>query len=170
MSQRCFSVSTVASAEYRPDPQAALRELRGNINLADRQLLESIASLSNNGDTQRLTRLFSGRFRQLFETCPAEVVEQEAQSLLEAMRGIFPSSVHDSSVEALAACFSHRAQVRQYKNSTRDRAREQELRARWREIAEELRLDPDRGEQLYNVILETSVRMQEMQVSSVSAL
>lgn len=170
MNRRCFSEIQVAATEGHSDPQTALQALRGGIDHADRHLLESIATATNSVDIKKLAAAFTDRFRQIFQACPAERVNQAAESLVSAMQRIFPSSLDESSANALVSCFSHRAQVRQYKKTTRDPAREDEVRTKWRESAGELQLDPDQAEELYGIVLQTSVQMQELQVSHTSAL
>ena len=169
MNSRNFSVSTVATAVDQPDPQTALQTLRNSIDQADGELLESIAARTQPEPADGLAARFAQEFRDLFPSCPPQEAEETAKSLVAEMQAIFPCSLCKASITALINGFTHRAQVRQHKNQTRDARREREMSERWRASSTALTMDPQKTERLLQTIIETSVRMQEIQVLPTSA-
>ena len=169
MSSRNFSISTVATATDQPDRQAALHALRNGIDEADRALLESIAARTEPEPADSLAATFARAFRGLFPSCPQKKAEEAARHLVAEMQTLFPWSLCRASIAALINGFSHRAQVRQHKNQTRDAVREQEMSERWCSSSTALAMDPQKTDRLLQTIIETSVRMQEIQVPPAAA-
>ncbi|OGJ80322.1 hypothetical protein A2454_00375 [Candidatus Peribacteria bacterium RIFOXYC2_FULL_55_14] len=169
MSSRNFSISTVATTTDQPDRQAALHALRNGIDEADRALLESIAARTQPEPADSLAATFAREFRGLFPSCPQKKAEEAARHLVAEMQTLFPWSLCRASIAALINGFSHRAQVRQHKNQTRDAVREQEMSERWCSSSTALAMDPQKTDRLLQTIIETSVRMQEIQVPPAAA-
>jgi len=140
----------------------ALTLLREEIDAADEALILAIGTEQGNGDLATARIEFIQAFQTLFSECAQAT--QEAEALLTALESQLPRPPSRNAIQALLQGFNARAKVRTHKNVTRDRQREEVVTERWRRNAEAANVDPVTAVAIFQIILATSVRMQELQI------